>query len=163
MKTHISQPQVSKKGRFHQQCFFENWSGVGGSWFLGCWCLSFLVSSFLGFQDSEFLGFKVSWFQVSKCQRFNDPILPNFHVMFLLDADFMSKIFKILFDGSSGFSAPSLSETNQLFRNPTFCDLQPCYCLDVLVSPEIKIIGFGAQGHVQKLPNHRNEGFWFLP
>ena len=31
--------------------------------------------------------------------------------------------------------------------------------LSVLVSPEIKINVFGAQGHVRKVRNHRNEGF----
>ena len=32
-------------------------------------------------------------------------------------------------------------------------------CLSILASPKIKIIGFEAQGHVQKSRNHRNEGF----
>ena len=58
-----------------------------------CW---FLVSLFFGFLVAWLLGFLVSWcpgFLVSKLQRFKtpfnivledmDPILPNFHVMFL--------------------------------------------------------------------------------
>ena len=31
--------------------------------------------------------------------------------------------------------------------------------LSVLVSPKIKIDGFGAQGHAQRSGNHRNERF----
>ena len=33
----------------------------------------------------------------------------------------------------------------------------------VLGLQNINIIGFGAQGHVRKSWNHRNEGFWVLP
>ena len=33
----------------------------------------------------------------------------------------------------------------------------------VFLSPKIKIIGFGAQGHVQESRNHRNEGLGVLP
>ena len=32
------------------------------------------------------------------------------------------------------------------------------FCSGVLVSPKINHVGFGAQGHVRKSGNHRNEG-----
>ena len=62
------------------------------SWFLVfsiSWFLGFPVSKFLGFLVSNFLGFLVSSFQ-----RFNDPILPNFHFMFQDDIGPIFKIFK---------------------------------------------------------------------
>ena len=36
-------------------------------------------------------------------------------------------------------------------------------CLGILVSPKIHIVGFGAWQRVQKVRNHRNEGFGVLP
>ena len=61
--------------------------------------LGFLVPWFLGFKESWFLGFRVCWFLGLK-----DPqnplmflkdiwsILPNFHSVFLIDIDLISKI-----------------------------------------------------------------------
>ncbi len=49
----------------------------------GFFNFGFLVSLCLGFLVSWFLGFKVSWFQSSKVSKFNDPILPNSHLMFV--------------------------------------------------------------------------------
>ena len=81
--------------------FLVSW--FAASWFLASWFLGSLVSNFLGFKASWFLGFKIS-----KFQRFNDPMLPNSHLMFLVNIDLISKILKILLNGSSGLFVPHL-------------------------------------------------------
>ena len=77
-----------KKG-FLAYCLLLSWFLV--SWFLGLWFLGFLV-----------FGFLVFGFLVSKFQSFNDPILPSFHFMCLIDMDLISKMFKNLLDSYSG-------------------------------------------------------------
>ena len=53
-------------------------------------------------------------FLVSKCQRFNDPILPNFNFAFLLtDIDLISKLAKVLVHGSSGFGGARFFQSFQ--------------------------------------------------
>ena len=74
---------------------------------LGCWLLGFLVAWFLGFLVSWclvswFLGLVMSWFQ-----SFKDSEVP---LMFLIDIDFISKVFEIDLDGSPSFSAPAFSK-----------------------------------------------------
>ena len=39
----------------------------------------------------------------------------------------------------------------------------PRFCWGILLSQEISNIGFGAQGHVQKFQNHRNDEFSVFP
>ena len=98
---------------FSVSCFRFWFLGFFVSKFLGSkvyWLLDFKVSGFLGFRVSWFRGFKASWFQsflvlgfnISKFERLNDPRLPSFHFMFLIDIDPISKIFKKLSDGSTG-------------------------------------------------------------
>ena len=65
-----------------------------------------MVSWFLGFKVSWFIGLLISWFLVSwfqsflasKFQSFKD--LQNSHFVFSIDIAFISKVFKILLDGS---------------------------------------------------------------
>ena len=93
--------------------------------FLVAWFLGFLVSKFIGFLASKFLGFKVSrlrsflvskflgfkvsWllgFKVSKFQSFKVSMIPYYQNLiscFLKEIDPISKLFKNLLDGSSGF------------------------------------------------------------
>ena len=126
----------------------------------------FWFSVFLDFQ-SGFLDFQsvlVSWlfvlcFQVSRMYQISISC-------FLEEIDLISKICKILVDGTAGLIGTRLFEMFKLldFQNPeihknTIFDL----FLGVLVSPKMKIVGFGARGHVQKSRNHRNEGFEVLP
>ena len=79
-------------------CPSRRWSGAGvgigmlrgRGWFLVSWCLGFLVSWFRSFLVSKFLGFKASKIYKIICS------------CFLEDTDPISKIFKILLNGSSG-------------------------------------------------------------
>ena len=92
--------------------------GFLASWFLVSWFQGLLVSWFIGFLflgfefiDLWFLGFKVSEFQgfknPSMLLKDIGSILPNFHFMFL------SKIFKIFLEGSSGLIGARLFQTWQ--------------------------------------------------
>ena len=99
-------------------------------------------------------------------------ILPNFHVMFLIDIDIMSKIYEMLLDGSSGFVGPVFSKFDKVLGLPIFdiynniCKRAPgiySIVFGVLVSQKINNIGFGARGHVRKSRNHRNDEFEALP
>ena len=152
--------------------FLVSW--LLASWFIGflvCWFLGFLVSWFLGFRGSWFLGFKIQKsFNVSKDIL---SILPNVHFMFFDRywshiqhlQDFIKRIFIIFWCQSF----PKL--TRKDFQNceiyKKICFKRPTDCsrlfLGVLVSPKIKLIDFGAQGHVPKPRNHRNEGLGVLP
>ena len=76
---------------------------------------------------------------------------------FLIDIDFISKIFNISLNNSSVFVGARFSKIDTLgFPNVEICKnsiLKTCsvfsrFLLGVLVSPEIKIVGFGAWGHV---------------
>ena len=84
---------------------------------------------------------------------------------FLGDIDPISKICKISFDESSGlFGARRFQKIKDfqhldIYKNnisKLFWDSSIILC--ILGSPKINIIGFGAQGHVKKSRNHRNEG-----
>ena len=98
------------------------WSFV--SWFLGFSLFDCLVSwflLFLGFLVSKIIN--VSWFlgfKNSKFQRFHDPILPSFHVMFLIDIDLISTIFKICLHGASGFSGTRLLGNFEMLDSQSF-------------------------------------------
>ena len=61
---------------FHYLEIKKRFLGCSVSWFLVYWFQSFLVSKLIVFKVSWSLGFRIS-----KFQRFNDPILPNFHFM----------------------------------------------------------------------------------
>ena len=102
-------------------CFF----GFRFLGFLVSWIWGFLVCWFVGLLVSKFLGFKISWFpgfETSKIQRFNDPILPDFHVVFFIHVDFTSTIFKILLIGRfvGICRRPPFSNKNQHMGFPTF-------------------------------------------
>ena len=132
--------------------------------------MGFLVSWFLGFLVSKFLGFLFS--KLSKFQRSNIPYYQISISCFLIGIDFISKIFKILLDGSSGFSAPVFSHTFHFFEIHNFeiCDFLSnmiwhfsWICWGFWVSPKINNIGFGARGHVRQSRNIIEMGFvWFF-
>ena len=98
---------------------------------------------------------------------------PNSDSCFPRNIDLMSKVYKVLLNGSSGLFGPCLFENcqqmgfrnfetynNNMFINvPGFSWLVLC----VLVSPKTKIIGFGGSVHVQKCRNHRHAEFSSLP
>ena len=77
----------------------------------------FLVSWFQGFSVSEFLGFDDSQKHFNAFKRdFVHITIKAFRVFFvLLDIDLVSKIFKILFDGSVGLFGAHLFQTCQTF------------------------------------------------
>ena len=77
--------------------YLKKFPGFFVSWHLVYWFC------FFRFVASWFQSFLVSWFLNFKVSRFNDPILTDYHIMFLMDIDFISKVFKSLLDGSSGF------------------------------------------------------------
>ena len=152
----------------------------GGSRYLeGCWdsltwkwkglrFLGFLVSRILGFRVAWFLGFEVSWFQ-----SFKDSMIPYYQIpssCFLIDIDLTSKIFRMSLDGSSGLSGARLFPTFSNNMKSTILKLpnrifskmlwDPSWIFkSILGSPKINNIGVGAQGHVRKSRNQRNEGF----
>ena len=61
--------------------------------------------------------FHYSHFLVSKFRKFNDPILPSLKFIFSIDIDLISKIFKMLLNGSSGVQRARLLQNlkNQIF------------------------------------------------
>ena len=141
----------------------QGWESV--SWFLGFWFLGF---GFLGFVVSEFLGFKDSWFLGSKVSKICQMSIS----CFLEEIDPISKISKIILDRSSGMFVARLFEqheklnfrsliTKLFFENVPGAFLD--FLLGILGSPKMKILGFGAWGHVQKFRNHTNEEFRILP
>ena len=72
------------------------------SWLLVLWFLGLLVSKLFVFLISKFLGFLVSKFQSLK-----DSMIPYYQKSisrFQEEVDLISKIFKMLLNGSSGFS-----------------------------------------------------------
>ena len=74
--------------------------------------------------------FKVSKFQsfnFLNFQRFKVSKVHKFHFMFFIDIDPISKIFKNLLDGSSGFIGPRLSQHFQNLRFPNFKDVKIQY------------------------------------
>ena len=75
-----------------------------GSWLLGFKFLGFLVSWFLGFNSPGLLVSTSLGFEVAK-------IYQTFISCFQEDIDLVSKIFKILLDGSSGFVGAHLFHT----------------------------------------------------
>ena len=91
---------------------------------------------FQSFKVLKFLSFKVSKFQsanVSKFQKYQRCV---------------------------GHSFPFLANEYQVSKHTLLNLIVFSWIIwSVLVSPKIKIIGFGAQGHVRKSRNHRNE--WF--
>ena len=123
--------------------------GFKDSWFLGflvSWFLGFLVSWFLGvwFLGFVFFGFLVSWFmaswflgfEVSKFQRFEiiqcfwRMLVPYYQISmscFLVDDDLISKLFKIVLDGSSGFVGACLFENCQHFGCPNCWEFFECF------------------------------------
>ena len=135
--------------------FLVSWSLTFG--FLVSWCVV------VGFLVSWFRGFLVS----KKYQLYMS--------CFLEDIDLVSKIFKICSDGSSSLFGARLFENCQTFGFEKFWGLWAkqyvlkrfqrfsWFCLGVLVSPKIKVIGFGRKVPVQKSRNHENEEFEFLP
>ena len=93
-------------------------SGMGG----GSGFLSFLVAWFLAFSVCCFVGvllccflffggswFLLSWFQSSKVSKIYQVAIS----CFFIDSDFISKIFKILLSGSSGFVGAHLFQNRQ--------------------------------------------------
>ena len=81
------------------------------------------------------------------------------------DLDLISKIFKMLFDGSSGFVGARLFEhcrnvgfpKNDICKNIWLkCSKKFLIFRGIRVSSKIKTIGVGAWGHVKKSRNHRN-------
>ena len=100
------------------------------SWFLGfsvSQCLGSLVAWFLGFGVSKFLSFidskncnvfKRDWFHIAKIV---------FHIF--IDIDLISKIFKILLDGSSGFVGARLFQKCQRLGFPNFEIYKNTLCL----------------------------------
>ena len=108
------------------------------------------------------------------------PYYQNYISCFLEDIDPISKIFKNLLDGSSGFCGSRLFQhlqfpvckiSNVRFRNFRFPNIiffkndLGCFLdyLECSRSPKIKIFGLGCHGHVRKSPNHENEGFSSSP
>ena len=73
-----------------------------------------MVSLFIGFFGSKLLVFV--WFFVSWFLGFKD--LTNFPVVFQEEIDPISKIFKILLHGSSGFVGARLFQHRQSFEFP---------------------------------------------
>ena len=74
-------------------------------------------------------------------------ILPNFHFMFLIDIDPISKIFEILLDGYSSFVGARLFENRQHFEFQKMRFIKHMFLkmfgifivfLGILVSPKIK-------------------------
>ena len=153
------------------------------SLFLGfkvCWFLGVLVSRFQSFLVSKFLGFVVSkflGFGVSKLHRFKNPIPCCWRILiqdhriaisyFSEDIDPIFKIFKKYKTSLHDLSAPVFSKIWKSWflailrfpKNRTF-ENELGFFLDYLRSPGVsknKIIGFGANGHVQKSWNHENE------
>ena len=96
----------------------------------------------------------------------------SFHV-FWVDIDLISKILKILLDGLDHFPARVFSKIDKSLEFPNFESyrilfffyVRGCFLsfLAILVSPKIKVVGFGKKGHFQKSLNHRNEEFEVLP
>ena len=93
-------------------------------------------------------------------------------ISFLIDIDLASNIFKILLDGSSGFSAPAFStidnlldfqtfeiHTNNIIENTLafFSDSLECLGLS-----KDKSYWFWGSGHVPKSRDHRNDCFGVL-
>ena len=78
----------------------------------------------LGFLVSRILEFLVSWFQsflVSRCRRrfkksFGVPYYQIPISCFLIDIGLISKIFKIILNGSSGFYGARLFQNRQIFK-----------------------------------------------
>ena len=73
---------------------------------IGLWFLGFLVSEFLGFLVSKIQ----PSFNVFKRYLVHITQFP-FHVVFLIDIDLISKIFKILLNGTSGIPNACLFES----------------------------------------------------
>ena len=143
-------------------------------WFCGCMVLrfyDFMVSWFRGFMVCGFVvlwlsGFMVYGFMLSK--------ISNFHFMF--SGRYRSHIqdFQDFIRRSVGICRrPSFRKLSNKWSSKSLIFIkrmllrmfQGCFLilLSILLSPKIKIVGFGAWGHVQKSRNHRNEGFWVLP
>ena len=127
---------------------------------VGCWVpllenkKGFLVSKFQSFRVSNFQSFNISKFQSSTVPKFQSFKASTFQKKTI----FLITNFQDVWD--THFR--NFQNTNcQISRNSVFemiWDLSSII-LNVLVSPKIKIIGSGAQGHVQKSRNHENEGF----
>ena len=117
--------------------------------------------------------FRYTQNQELRCRFLGFKDSPNFHFMF--SGIYWSHIqdLKNLLDGLSGFFGARLFENWQHFGFPKLWYLKVIFlkkvplffldCFGILVSPIIKIVGFGAQGHVPKSRNHRHYEFWFLP
>ena len=171
--------------------FLVSWFlGLSVSWvigLLGSWFLHFLVSWLLRIRFPCCvcrLFCWVSWFQsfpnskclgslVSKFQSSNDTISPRIHFMFsgrywsqIQDSQgFITRIFMLfgarIFQKVQNFRFPK----SWYFHTYDF-EMILAFCWTiwrVRGSPEIKINGFGAQGHVRKSRNHENEGFSVSP
>ena len=114
-----------------------------------------------------------------------DPIVPNIgfklfdrywsHIQYKIpiswfseDIDFIFKIFKNWWDGSSGFFGPCLFQIlSKCWSSDIFTSLNeisektsgfPWIIWKSLVSPKFKIIGGVIHGRVPKSENHENEG-----
>ena len=90
------------------------------SWFLVLffWFVGFLVSKIIGVLVSKFLGFLVSKnlrLLASKFLGFKDSMI---YITNLIDIGLISKIFKMLFDGSAGFFGARLFQNRQTFGFP---------------------------------------------
>ena len=154
------------------------------SWFLGLLvsqCLGFLVSWFQCFlvSISIFLDFKVSWFLsclvstwidflffvVSWFLGFKVSKIYQITISCFLEAtDPISKVFKNLWDGSSGLFGPRLfhhvqkTMSEHLILSETILSERlrvfSWIIWGVLVSPKRNIFGLGSHGHVRKSENH---------
>ena len=148
------------------------------SWFFVSWFQGLLVSWFLGFRFLGFLlfGLLVSWllvpwfgcFLVSKCQKafncFLKILVPYYqtHIScFWEDIDLISKNFKIVLDGSSGFFGARLFgnctkswfSIFKVYKTNMFATIWGfMFFLGVLVFQKINHIGFGAPGARPKIP-----------
>ena len=129
---------------------------------------SLTLKTLIGFVVSKFLGFTVFWFLgslVAKCLGFKVSRIPyyqKFISCFLEGIDPVSKIFNSFrrifgicrcppFRKLSNFGSSKVLR----YRKITFCKHALgifLICLGVLVSPKIRIVGFGGSGHVQKFP-----------
>ena len=79
----------------------------------------FLVSWFLVLKVSKFQGFKIPLMLLKNIGS----ILLISHYMFLIDIDPISKVFKILLDGSSEFVGASSFQHFFDFHNLTFTEI----------------------------------------